>query len=138
MQYHLVIRDSDGAILTSHRGAGIRNADATQVVGPFGDIPFATATTLKPGYSAIAIDVLPGQRPPRGPSQVWIGSAVVPASPAFQDAWMDGADPRRPTIRALQADPAALVRHTTAWHGYDPPSLGWGSWLDPFPNQTDL
>lgn len=123
MTYLLVVRDSDGAILGSQRGAEtFSGQNPDHDMGPFGDRPFKNATTLKPGYSSTLVEVtqpaqtddgivIPPNKPPRSPEMYWDGSAVVPASESFVDAWLDAADPQRARDRRRDAAILDLREH---------------------------
>lgn len=112
MTYLLVIRDSDGAILGSQRGVETFSGQRSDhVMGPFGDLPFQDATTLKPGYSSHLVTVEPLAKQPRSPDSYWNGAAVVPASGAFSDAWLDAADPQRILDRRRVAAISNLRAH---------------------------
>lgn len=129
MIYLLVIRDNDGAILGSQRGVEtFTNQNPDHDMGPFGDTPFATATTLKPGYSSTLVEVIqpppppedvitvvPPNKPPRSPEMYWNGTAVVPSSETFQDTYLDAVDPQR--IRDRRRDAAISELHA---HPDDP------------------
>jgi len=124
MNYLLVVRDSDGAILGSQRGAETFSEQRPDHdMGPFGDRPFKNATTLKPGYSSTLVEVIqppqpddgitvvPPTKPPRSPDYFWNGSAVVPAQEDFREAWLDAADPQRARDRRRDAAILDLREH---------------------------
>ena len=112
MTYLLVIRDSDGAILGSQRGVDTFSGQRSDhEMGPFGDMPFQDATTLKPGYSSHLVTVEPRDKQPRSPDSYWDGAAVVPSSETFQDAWLDAAAPQRSLARRRAAAISNLRAH---------------------------
>ena len=125
MRVLLIVRDSDGAILGSQRAprgsapgdpVQFANQDPAAEHGPFGDRPFADASTLAAGYSGHEVTVPRGTPPPRGETHRWDGSAAVPVTDAVQGAWWDASDPQRIKDRRraraivwMQANPTASV-----------------------------